>query len=187
MHMSSTRTRFAVPLALAVAMATSEGTAQTQSPDSRIEAALAAAAEAKIPASLLESKIREGEAKGAPRERIAAAVENRLAALQQAATVLRDADAGAAGAAELSVGADAMQAGVSAAALVRLFTTAPGDRRVVAVAVLADLVRLGVESEPAVTRVHTALTSGPEALANLRAEVASSLRLRGLLPLDLQR
>jgi hypothetical protein len=45
--------------------------------------------------------------------------------------------------------------------------------------VLADLVRLGQSSEPALARVTNALISN-SALANLQAEVASQLRLGGL-------
>jgi hypothetical protein len=58
---------------------------------------------------------------------------------------------------------------------------APGERRAVAAAVLTDLVRLGYGSPEAAVRLNAALSSGPEALVNLRAEAAASLRARGLL------
>jgi hypothetical protein len=80
---------------------------------------------------------------------------------------------------ELSVTADALDAGVSESALLRVTREAPAERRTVAIAVLADLVRLGNGSERAFTRVNGALTSSA-ALANLQAEVASQLRLGGM-------
>ena len=60
-----------------------QGTAQA-----RIDAALSAAAEAKIPLSLIQSKVAEGEAKRVPMERIAAAVEARLKGLVRASEAM---------------------------------------------------------------------------------------------------
>lgn len=151
------------------------------SPEGRIQIALFSAANADIPVSLLESKVREGEAKQIPAERIAHAVETRLAALIRADQVLRRAELKTRTAGELSVAADALQAGVTDDVLVRITRTAPEDRRAIATAVLTQLVQLGFGSESAFTRVTAALSGGAEALANLRAEVAASLRIKGLL------
>jgi hypothetical protein len=169
----------AVKAQSAAASAAAQAQAQARTPKARIDAAMQAAARANVPASLLESKVAEGEAKRVPQERIAAAVEARLHALVRAAETMDRADLEANSAAELAVAADALQAGVSENALIKVSRSASPERRVVAVAVLADLVRLGQDSEPALTRVTAALTSSA-ALANLHAEVASQLRLGGL-------
>lgn len=161
-----------------------EAAARGADPDARIQAALRAAAEARIPTSLLESKIREGEAKGVAREQVAAAVEERLEALVRARGVLDGAQVRGATDGELLVAAEALRAGVSEEALVRVSSEAPTERRAVATAVLTDLVRLGYGSADALARVDAALRRGPEALVNLRAEAAASLRARGLLSTD---
>jgi len=161
------------------ATAQAQAQAQATTPLARIDAALHAAAEADIPTSLLSSKVAEGQAKHVPPERIANAVEARLKSLVRASAALHSADVKMGSAAELAVAADALEAGVSENALVRLCRSAPEERRVVAVAVLADLVRLGQSSESALARVNTAVTTSA-ALANLNAEVASQLRLGGL-------
>jgi hypothetical protein len=159
--------------------AQAEGQAQLKTPQARIDAALQAAAEANVPTSLLSSKVSEGQAKRVPQERIANAVEARLKSLVRASAALHRADVEMGSAAELAVAADALEAGVSENALIRLSRSAPEERRVVAVAVLADLVRLGQSSESALARVNAAVTTSA-ALANLNAEVASQLRLGGL-------
>lgn len=156
-----------------------QGQAQAGPAQARIDAAIQAAARADIPTSLLVSKVAEGRAKNVPQERIASAVEARLSALVRASSALERAGAEAGTAAELAVSADALEAGVSEAALIRVSRRAPDDRRVVAVAVLADLVRLGQSSESAAARVNAAVTTSA-ALANLNAEVSSQLRLGGL-------
>jgi hypothetical protein len=161
------------------ATAQAQAQAQATTPQARIDAALHAAAEADIPTSLLSSKVAEGQAKHVPPERIANAVEARLKSLVRASAALHSADVKMGSAAELAVAADALEAGVSENALVRLCRSAPEERRVVAVAVLADLVRLGQSTESALARVNTAVTTSA-ALANLNAEVASQLRLGGL-------
>lgn len=153
--------------------------AQQQSADARIEAAMQAAARADIPASLLKSKVEEGEAKNVPQQRIAAAVEARLDALVKASRAMKDAKIESTTESELSVAADAMQAGVSQKSLVKVYRDAPQERRAVAVAVLTDLVRLGKANEHALARVSAAVRSNA-ALANLQAEVASQLHGRGL-------
>ena len=158
-----------------------QGDVQTQvrTPQARIDAAMQAAVRAKVPVSLLESKIAEGEAKQVPQERIAAAVEARVAALIKASEAMSRSSIKTMTEGELAVAADALQAGVSAEALIEISQSAPAERRVVAVAVLTDLVRIGEKPEPAVARVQAALASNV-ALANLQAEVASKLRLGGL-------
>ena len=85
--------------------------------DARIDAALESAVNAGIPVSLLERKVAEGKAKGVPMDRIAAAVERRLDALTHARDVLLDAGLKSTTEGELSVAADAVQAGVSQSAL----------------------------------------------------------------------
>lgn len=159
--------------------AAAQATAQARTPQARIDAAMQAAARAQVPASLLQSKVAEGEAKRVPQERIATAVEARLQALVKASQTMERAQIESATASEFAVTADALQAGVSENALIKIYRSAPDENRVVAVAVLADLVRLGQGSEPAFARVNAALAS-TAALANLQAQVASQLRLGGL-------
>ena len=140
-------------------------------PERRIEAARQRAASAGIPVALLDGKVAEGRAKGVPADRIAAAVERRLASLQRA----RDAMAGqppavALTAADLTVGADAVEAGVDPGVLGRLARAAAPDRRAVAIAVLTELVQQGLASETALQRVAAALARGPEELRRLPGE-----------------
>ena len=158
---------------------TSTQAQQQSSAQARIDAAMQAAAKAKIPASLVQSKVAEGEAKHVPPQRIATAVEARVEALIDASEAIGRAKAESASESELSVSADAIQAGVSQKALVKVYRDAPAERRVIAVAVLTDLVRIGSSSEQALARVSGALASNV-ALANLQAEVASQLHLGGL-------
>lgn len=158
---------------------TSQTTAEAKTPQARIDAAMAAAARAKIPTALLQSKVAEGEAKHVPQQRIAAAVEARLNSLNRASQTMKRANVESATAGELSVAADAIDAGVSQNALIKVYRNAPPERREIAVAVLADMVRLGQSSESAFARVNAALSS-TVALANLQAEIASQLQLGGL-------
>jgi hypothetical protein len=124
-----------------------------------------------IPVALLESKIAEGKAKGVSLERIADAVARREAALEKASEALRgQPDA----ASSLSVGADAVEGGVSDAALKAIADNAPRDRRNVAIAVLTELVEQGHASATALERVMEALKRGPDALANLPAQAAAA-------------
>lgn len=179
----------AVPMALHAqtstqAQSTTQGSAQTSaqsqaSAQARIDAAIHSATQAGISASLLESKVQEGQAKHVPPQRIATAVEARAHALIQADQALDRADIQNESNAELSIAADALQAGVNESALIKVYRDAPANRRVVAVAVLADLVRLGQSSANAFAQVNGALGSA-SALANLQAQVASQLRLGGL-------
>lgn len=139
----------------------------------RIETALATAMETGIPVTLLQGKVDEGKAKGVDMTRIAAAVEARLAALTRAQDAMANAGVVGTTEGELSVAADALQAGVSEAALATVSTTAPQERRAVAIAVLSELVAAGHVPEQALAQVQAALARGPEALANLRAGVGA--------------
>lgn len=165
------------------AQAQAQGQTQAQQPpqgaEARISAALSAAASAGVPAELVRSKIAEGEAKGVSRERIAAAVEARVKSLTRASAAMQRAGVELQSAGELAVTADALDAGVSESAVVRVSREAPPERRTVAIAVLADLVRLGQTSERATLRVTSALSTNA-ALASLHADVVSQLRLNGL-------
>lgn len=155
------------------------GSAEAKTPQARIDAAMSAAAEAKIPVSLVKSKVAEGEAKRVPPERIATAVEARVKSLVRASETMKRADIEVRNEGELLVSADALDAGVSESALIRISTDAPSERRTVAIAVLADLVRLGTASENALARVSGAVSSSA-ALANLHAEVTTQLQRGGL-------
>lgn len=142
--------------------------ALAQTPQERINRGLERARTTGIPVELLESKIAEGKAKGVSMDRIAAAIERRLATLERASQVMRGTrDAGAAG---LGVAADALESGVSDAVLAAIAESAPRERRAVAIAALTELVKLGHVPQEALDRVRSALARGPEALANLPAE-----------------
>lgn len=166
-------------LALWLVLAAFPAAAHAQDPQQRIDAARRRAESAGIPVALLDSKVAEGRAKGVPMDRIAVAVERRLGALARAreamAGVPRNAPVSSA---DLSVGADAIEAGVEPGALGRLAAAAPGDRRAVAIAVLTELVSQGESSERALARVSAALQRGPDALRRLPGEAASE-RSRG--------
>lgn len=143
--------------------------ALAQSPEERVDEALTRAEAAGIPVSILQSKIDEGNAKGIPMDRIAAAVEARLKGLEQARAAMTK-GSGDVNAAELSIGADAIGAGVSAAFLEKIAATTGHDRRAVALAALTQLVSQGIEPEQALLRVQDALARGPQALANLASQ-----------------
>jgi hypothetical protein len=163
-----------VPVAAQAQTTTSEATGKANA-QARIEATMGAAIHAKIPTALLESKIAEGKAKGVSQDRIAMAVEARLNGLMRASEALKRADVEVASQSELAVSADALEAGVSENALVKVSRSAPAERRAVAVATLTGLVQLGHASEVALARVSAALGSNA-ALANLQADVASQLQ-----------
>jgi hypothetical protein len=146
-------------------------TAQVQPPQDRINTALARARQVGIPVALLESKIAEGKAKGVSLDRIAEAVARREAALERASEALRGQPEAAS---SLSVAADAVEAGVSEAALKAITDNAPRDRRNVAIAVLTELVEQGHTPAAALERVREALSHGPDALANLPAQAAAA-------------
>ncbi len=146
--------------------------AQVQSPQDRINTAITRAQQVGIPVALLESKIAEGKAKGVSLDRIAEAIERREAALERASEAMsgqqgvRDND--------LSMGADAVESGVSDTVLRTIAETAPRERRAVAIAALTQLVELGHGPEAALARVQEALKRGPDALVNLPAQAGAA-------------
>ena len=148
--------------------------AQVQPPQERINVAIARAREVGIPVALLESKIAEGKAKGVSMDRIAAVVERRQATLERVSTLLRGRPE--IGTADLSVGADALESGISEAVLQAVVGAAPRERRVVAIAALTALVEAGHVPAAALERVRDALKRGPEVLANLAAEAGAGRR-----------
>jgi len=134
-----------------------------QGAQERIDAAMTRARSQGVPMSLLESKMAEGKAKGVALDRIAAAIERREASLERAAQAMKghepitDAD--------LSVGADAVDAGVGNAVLKAVTESAPRERRSAAIAALTELVERGTTPDAALARVREALKRGPDALA----------------------
>jgi hypothetical protein len=175
-----TKTLFlAAVLGLAPAALFAQDSTAATGADARVEAALMTAVSAGIPASLIERKVAEGKAKVVPKERIAGAVEKRVDALVQARDAMTKAGLTSTTEGELSVAADAVQAGVSQTALTTISQSAPQDHRTVAIAVLADLVAQGQASDRALIQVQTALDRGPEALANLSAESAARVQADG--------
>jgi hypothetical protein len=165
--------KFGIGRALVILALTSPGlaTAQAQGPQDRIDAALTGARQAGIPVALLESKLAEGKAKGVSLDRIAAAVERRLAMLEKANTALRGQPEAAS---SLSVAADAVESGVSESMVRAVAENAPRDRRNVAIATLTQLLQQGHAPEAALERVRDALKRGSDALANLPAEAAAA-------------
>jgi microcompartment protein CcmK/EutM len=150
-----------------------------QSPQQRLDAAVTRAQETGIPVSLLQSKIAEGRAKNIPMDRIASAVENRLRNLERAKTAMNR-GAGDVDGAQLSVGADAIGAGVSEAVLTQIATSAGHEQRAVAVAALTQLVLHGTAPDAALLQVKDALAHGPQALANLAAQAGAAGRPSGV-------
>lgn len=147
--------------------------ANAQTPDARIAAARDQAAAAGVPATLLDNKIAEGHAKGVAPERIATAIERRLASLIRARAVMTAWPGVRLSAGDLKVGADALEAGVDEAVLGALVRSTPADRRSVAISVLAQLVHAGEPSVRALQRVQVALRGDPQALPNLPARFAA--------------
>lgn len=158
-----------IVLVLLLLLASLPAAAQPGDPMGRIEAARRRAQAAGIPVSLLDSKVAEGRAKNVPVERIAAAVERRLGSLTRAHELMRGPRGEAVGAADLSVGADALEAGVDEGTLRALSASAPATHRAVAVAVLTQLVRDGISSQQALVQVRRALSRNPEELRSLPA------------------
>jgi RNA polymerase sigma-70 factor (ECF subfamily) len=139
-----------------------------QNAQERIDAAIAHARSQGVPVSLLESKMAEGKAKGVSLDRIAAAIERREASLERAAQAMKGAEPITD--ADLSVGADAVDAGVSNAVLKAVTDSAPRERRAVAIAALTELVQRGTAPDAALARVRDALKRGPDALAAVGAD-----------------
>jgi len=161
------------------AQQSAEPQARQERAEARVQTALQTALQAGVPVALLERKVAEGRAKGVPMARIAVAVETRLQALLRARTALQQARLESTTEGDLSIAADAVQAGVSDAAIAEVARNAPRERRAVAVAVLANLVALGHASDRALGQVRAALGRGPEALLNLHARSAAELKARG--------
>ena len=142
-----------------------------QAAQQRIDVALARARSQGVPVSLLESKMTEGKAKSVPLDRIAVAIERRESALERAAQAMKG--QGQITDADLSVGADAVETGISEAVLKAVTESAPRERRAIAIAALTELVQRGTAPQAALTRVQEALKHGPDALAALGSEGAS--------------
>jgi hypothetical protein len=134
-----------------------------QGAQERIDVAFARARSQGVPVSLLESKMAEGKAKGVALDRIAVAIERREASLERAAQAMKGHEAITD--ADLSVGADAVEAGVSNAVLKAVTDSAPRERRAVAIAAITELVQRGIAPDAALARVREALKRGPDALA----------------------
>jgi hypothetical protein len=147
-------------------------------PEARIAQAMQRAAAAGVPVEVIQAKVTEGRAKGVAMERIAQAAERRAEAAIRAQEAMTRRGARV-DAADLSVGADAIEGGVSAVVLATLAETAQGGRRAVAIAVLTELVAQGMASEEALERVQAAMARGAEALANLPAQAAEARERRG--------
>jgi hypothetical protein len=155
-------------------LAISAAPLSAQTADERIGAALERAASAGVPAGLLESKLAEGKAKGVPMDRIAAAMEVRSENLVRAREAMAGAGVRQPSSTELAVAADALEGGVSAAAVAAVSTAAPSERRAVALAVLGELVAEGKLPEEALAQVQAALQRGPDALSNLPAQARAA-------------
>lgn len=164
--------RYVATILAALALTTLPLSGQ-QDPTARIEAANRRVVAAGIPLSLLESRVAEGTAKGVPLDRIAAAVERRAAALLRAreamipvTRVLSEAD--------LSAGADAVEAGIQGRALREVVEQVQAEDRPVALAVLTYLHReQGIPVYDALGQVKEAAKKGSEALRELPAQAAA--------------
>jgi hypothetical protein len=141
--------------------------AAQDSPEARIQAAMDRVQAAGMPVEVLESKVAEGLAKNVAMARIALAVENRARAMERAQAALVRSQQGVPTAADLAVGADAIEAGVSEAVLQRVSTAAGAQHRTVAIAALAYLVAEGQLPEVALARVEEALARGGQGLGDL--------------------
>jgi len=165
-----------VPLALEAQLP-----AQAQAPDhvqERIDAAMSRVEAQGIPVSLVQSSVAESQAKGISAERIAEAAERRADALLRAQNAFaragvepRDVD--------YAAGADAIGRGVSEAAVGDVARSAPVESRAVAIAVLDQLMGMGIPVEDALGRVSAAGAAGPEVLADLPAQAAAAMGRRG--------
>jgi hypothetical protein len=161
-------TKLVITIGVAL-MVTSAVHAQTSptDPQARIAASVQRAAAAGIPTALLQLKVQEGRAKGVAAERIAAAVERRERSLITARRQL--ADIAGIGSQDLAVAADALEAGVSVAALRQVASRAPAERRVVAIAVLTQLAQAGVPVEAAAAQVLDGASSPAKSQRSSRA------------------
>jgi hypothetical protein len=164
-----------IPLALVAMIGAVPATlsAQAATAQAQIDAALDRVQQAGIPADLVQMKVREGQAKGVPSDRIATAATHRAAALIRAQNALNRAGVQPTRD-DLAAGADALGSGVSEAVLEALAGVTPGEHRAVAIAVLGALYGEGVLPAQAFARVQAAMERGPEALANLPAQAAAA-------------
>jgi hypothetical protein len=121
---------------------------------------------------LRETKIDEST------ETVVTALVRRLNRLFRAEAVLTGDDIPAPSLGDIAVAADALEAGVSEAALLEIQSTSPGDHRDVATEMLVTLVQLGHVPEDALARVKAGLDRGPEGLANLRSEAERRMSVR---------
>jgi hypothetical protein len=112
-------------------------------------------------------------------ETVVTALVAGLNRLFRAEAVLTDEAVPAPSARDIAVAADALEAGVSEAALLEIRSTSPGAHRGVATEMLVRLVQLGHVAEDALGRVRAALRRGPEGLASLRSETERQMRDRG--------
>lgn len=170
--------RLIVVLALLGLITAGAGRAAAQDATARIDAARRNLAEAGIPTSLIESRIAEGRAKGVSMDRIAAVVERRALALGEARRAM--AGANALNEADLSAGADAVEAGIDGGSLRAVIDGARTEDRPVAIAVLTYLHReAGIPVNEALRSVRSAMGKGPEALRQLPAQAAAARGRQG--------
>lgn len=149
-------------------------TAQQQDP---IDDAFARVADAGIPISTLQMLQAEGQARGVPIDVLEDAMQRRADALIRARAAMSRGGAETTEA-ELTAGADALQAGVGDDVLGALASYS-GEQRAPAAAVLGVLVDLGHVPAEALARVEEALDRGPDALANLRGQAMEARARRG--------
>jgi hypothetical protein len=157
------------------------GMLQAQRPDNaeqRIQAAQVRVAQAGIPTELLATKVAEGRAKGVSEERIAAVAERRASGLIRAQEALAGTGRRIGGA-EISAGADAIEAGADGNALRSVIQQARDENTAVALAVLGELVRQGIPVQQAHDRVTAALQRGGGDLASLPQQAIDARGRRG--------
>ncbi len=140
-----------------------------QSADSRIQAAIERISSAGLPADLLDVRVAEGRAKGVPDQQIADVIERRAEALITASGALSGL-APAISPTDLTAGADAVEAGIPAAAIRQVAQEARSEDRSVAISVLTYLYReRALPLDVAIGDVLAALERGPGALRELPA------------------
>jgi hypothetical protein len=125
-----------------------------------------------LPAEPLVQRALEGATKGAPGDRIVAAVRRLAVDLDRA----RGALGSATGAAELEAGASALRAGASPAVLTRLHRARRAPL-IVPLAVLADLVAGGVPPDAAASAVLTLAVAEDAELIEFRRNVERDIAL----------
>lgn len=145
-----------------------------------------------LPTEPLISKALEGAAKGAPAERILAAVRAQATGLGEARAALGDSSSEP----EIVAGAGALLAGVPRDSLIRLRATRAGRPLLVPLVVLADLVTRKVPTGAAASAILTASRSGArdadllrmrerverDIAAGVSPAAAAMFRARGITP-----